>query len=91
MMESGIYNDGKNWFVISGSKIVVGSGTMTINDLDKKYACVHFQENRDSYAIGNDIYDKVPPAWDKKIVLCFDNVWSIDVVIHALERAKERL
>ena len=90
-MESGIYNDGKNLFVIFGGKIGVGGGNVTINDLDKKYACVHFQENSDSYAIGDDVYDKEPLAEDKKIMLCFDNVASIDVVIKALEIAKEKI
>ena len=90
-MESGIYNDGKNLFVIFGGKIGVGGGNVTINDLGKKYACVHFQENSDSYAIGDDVYDKEPLAEDKKIMLCFDNVASIDVVIKTLVRAKENL
>ena len=84
-MESGIYNDGKNLFVIFGGKIGVGGGNVTI---DKKYACVHFQENSDSYAIGDDVYDKEPLAEDKKILLCFDNVASIDVVIKALNKAR---
>ena len=90
-MESGIYNDGKNLLVVFGGKIGVGSGTATFNDIDEKYACVHFQENSDSYAIGDDVYDKEPLAEDKKIVLCFDNVASIDVVIKALEIAKSKL
>ena len=88
-MESGIYNDGKNLFVIFGGKIGVGGGTVTHDD-DKKYACVHFQENRGSYAIGDDVYDKEPIAEDKKIMLCFDNVASVDVVIKALERARSK-
>lgn len=90
-MESGIYNDGKNLFVIFGGKIGVGGGNVTINDLNRKYACVHFQENSDSYAIGDDVYDKEPIAEDNKIMLCFDNVASIDVVIKALEMAKDRI
>jgi hypothetical protein len=91
IMESGIYNDGKNLFVIFGGKIGCGSGTVTINDDDKKYACVHFQENSGSYAIGENLYEKEPLAEDKKIMLCFDNVASIDVVIKALEIAKGKL
>ena len=87
-MESGIYNDGRNLFVIFGGKIGVGGGNVTI---DKKYACVHFQENSDSYTIGDDVYDKEPLAEDKKIMLCFDNVASIDVVINALEIARGKL
>ena len=90
-MESGIYNDGKNLFVIFGGKIGVGSGNVTINDLNRKFACVRFQENGDSYAFGDDVYDKEPIAEDNKIVLCFDNVASIDVVIKALEMAKDRI
>lgn len=90
-MESGFYNDGKNLLVVFGGKIGVGSGTATFNDIDKKYACVHFQENRGSYSIGDDVYDKEPIAEDKKIVLCFDNVASIDVVIKALDIAKGKL
>ena len=90
-MESGIYYDGKNLFVIFGGKIDIGGGNVTINYLDKKYACVHFQENSDSYTIGDDVYDKEPIAEDKKIMLCFDKVASIDVVIKVLERAKENL
>ena len=90
-MESGFYNDGKNLIVIFGGKIGVCGGNVTIDDIDKKYACVHFQENSDSYAIGDDVYDKEPIAEDKKIMLCFDNVASIDVVIKTLERVKENL
>lgn len=90
-MESGIYNDGKNLLVIFGGKIGCGSGNVTLNYLDKKYACVSFQENSDSYAIGDDVYDKEPIAEDKKIMLCFDNVASIDVVIKALEVARVKL
>ena len=90
-MESGFYNDGKNLLIVFGGKIGVGGGTVTIDNINKKYACVHFQENRDSYAIGDDIYDKEPIAEDKKIMLCFDNVASIDVVIKALEIAKGKL
>ena len=90
-MESGIYNDGKNLFVIFGGKIGVGGGNVTINDFNKKYACVSFQENSGSYAIGEDVLDKEPIAEDKKIMLCFDNVASIDVVIKALEIVKEKL
>ena len=90
-MESGIYNDGKNLLVVFGGKIGVGSGTATFNDIDEKYACVHFQENSGSYAIGEDVYDKEPIAEDKKIVLCFDNVASIDVVINALGFARGKL
>lgn len=90
-MESGIYNDGKNLFVIFGGKIGVGGDTIAINDDCEKYACVHFQENSGSYAIGEDVYDKEPIAEDKKIMLCFDNVASVDVVIKALERVKEKL
>lgn len=90
-MESGIYNDGKMLFVIFGGKIGVGGGTIAINDDCEKYACVHFQENSNSYAIGDDVYDKEPLAEDKKIMLCFDNVASIDVVIKALEIARGKL
>lgn len=90
-MESGFYNDGKNLLVVFGGKIGVGSGTVTFNDIDEKYACVHFQENSGSYAIGEVLYDKEPIAEDKKIVLCFDNVASIDVVIKALEIARGKL
>lgn len=90
-MESGIYNDGKNLLVVFGGKIVVGRGTVAINDDCEKYACVHFNESVGSYAIGEDIIDKEPIAEDKNIVLCFDNVASIDVVIKALEMAKDRI
>lgn len=90
-MESGIYNDGKNLLVVFGGKIGVGGGTVTINDLDKKYACVHFQENSGSYAIGDDVYDKEPLAEDKKIMLFFDDVSSVDVVIKVLEIARDKL
>ena len=90
-MESGIYNDGKNLFVIFGGKIGVGSDTIAINDDCKKYACVSFQENSGGFAIGEDILDKEPIAEDKKIVLCFDNVASIDIVIKVLEIARGKL
>ena len=90
-MESGFYNDGKNLFVVFGGKIGVSSGTATFNDIDEKYACVHFQENSRSYAIGEDIIDKEPITDDKMIVLCFDNMASVDVVIKALDRVKEKL
>lgn len=89
-MESGFYNDGKNLFVVFGGKIGVGSGTATFNDIDEKYACVHFQENSRSYAIGEDVRQR-PITDDKMIVLCFDNVASVDVVINALDRVKEIL
>ena len=87
-MESGFYNDGKNLLIVFGGKIGVGSGTVTIDNINKKYACVHFRENSGSYAIGEDILDKEPIAEDNNIVLCFDNVASIDVVIKALEIAR---
>ena len=90
-MESGFYNDGKNLFVIFGGKIGVGGGTIAINDDCEKYACVHFQENSGSYAIGEDVYDKEPLAEDEKIMLCFDNVASIDVVIKALGIVRGKL
>lgn len=90
-MESGIYNDGKNLLVVFGGKIGVGSGTATFNDIDEKYACVHFQENSRSYAIGEDVIDKEPITDDKMIVLCFNNVASIDVVIKALGIARGKL
>lgn len=90
-MESGIYSDGKNLLVVFGGKIGVGSGTATFNDIDEKYACVHFQENSGSYGIGENVIDKEPIAEDKNIMLCFDNVASVDVVIKALDRVKEKL
>lgn len=90
-MESGIYSDGKNLLVVFGGKIGVGSGTATFNDIDEKYACVHFQENSRSYGIGENVIDKEPLADDKMIMLCFDNVASVDVVIKALDRVKEKL
>lgn len=90
-MESGIYNDGKNLLVVFGGKIGVGSGTATFNDIDEKYACVHFQENSGSYAIGENVIDKEPIADDKMIVLCFNNVASVDVVIKALGIARGKL
>lgn len=90
-MESGIYNDGKNLFVIFGGKIGIGSGTIAFNDDCEKYACVHFNESIGSYAIGEDILNKEPIAEDKNIVLCFDNVASIYLVIKALEIARGKL
>lgn len=90
-MESGICSDGKHLLVIFGGKVGVGSGTATFNDIDEKYACVHFQENSRSYTIGENVIDKEPIAEDKNIVLCFDNVASVDVVIKALEIARGKL
>lgn len=89
-MESGFYNDGKMLFVVFGGKIGVGSGTLTINDSDKKYAFVSFSESIGSYSIGEDILDKESIPEDK-IALFFDNVASVDVVINALERIKGKL
>lgn len=90
-MESGIYSDGKRLLLFFGGKIGVSAGTMTSKEgCREKHTFVSFQELQDEYAVGENLLGKVPLS-DDSIFLCFDDVSQVDVVIKALERAKERL
>lgn len=56
----------------------------------EKHTFVSFQELQDEYAVGENLLGKVPLS-DDSISLCFDDVSQVDVVIKALEVAKEKL
>lgn len=88
-MESGYYNDKKNFYVVFGGKIGIGTGDCSFGN--EKYEILFFQETEKVYEVGEDIFTKESVKNEHKLVLCFNDVKQVDVVINNLLKVKELL
>lgn len=88
-MESGYYNDKRNFYVVFGGKIGIGIGDCNFGN--EKYEILFFQKTEKQYEVGEDIFSKEKVKDENKLVLCFNDVKQVDVVINNLLKVKEQL
>lgn len=88
-MESGYYSDKKNFYVVFGGKIGVGTGDCFLEN--EKYEILFFQETEKVYEVGEDIRTKEKVKNEHKLALCFNDVKQVDVVINNLLKVKKQL
>ena len=88
-MESGYYNDKRNFYIVFGGKIGIGTGDCSFGN--EKYEILFFQEVEKQYEVGEDIFSKENVKDEDKLVLCFNDVKQVDVIINNLLKVKEQL